>query len=299
MRRFLRRNGGGNGGTGSTSTPARATVSRAPARDETDWRAYDSVADAYTRVQQPRMALPAADLVGLANLAPGARVLDVGTGTGAVARAASQVVGDAGLVVGVDASVPMLARARAQDGGPRYAAAQAIDLPFRDQAFGAVLAGFVLPHFTRYETALFDMLRVLATGGTFGVSTWGPAEDEFQRAWREVCEQYAEHEVLRDAMATAVPWEERFADPERLKMALHDAGVRDILISRRQYRFQMTAEDYLAGRESAASGRFLRQMLGEELWGRLRARAREVFAERFADRFYDFRDVIVAVGFKR
>jgi ubiquinone/menaquinone biosynthesis C-methylase UbiE len=237
--------------------------------------------------------------VDLANIGPGARVLDVGTGTGAVARAASTAAGAEGLVIGVDASMPMLAQARAQGGAPTYAAAEAIDLPFRDQAFGAVLSGFVLPHFTRYETALFDMLRVLATGGTFGVSTWGPSEDEFQRAWREICEQYVEHEVLRDAMATAVPWEERFADPERLKMALHDAGVRDILISRRQYRFQMTTEDYLAGRESAASGRFLRQMLGEEMWERLQARAREVFAERFDERFYDFRDVNMAVGFKR
>jgi len=81
-------------------------------------------------------------------------------------------------------------------------------------------------------------------------------------------------------------------------MALHDAGVRDILISRREYRFQMTAQDYLTGRETAASGRFLRQMLGEGLWGRLRERARQRFAERFPDRFYDFRDVHMAIGFK-
>jgi ubiquinone/menaquinone biosynthesis C-methylase UbiE len=296
MRRFLRRNG--EGGTGRASAPARTSASQAHDREEPDWRAYDSIAEGYARVHQPRMEVPAADLVELANLASGARVLDVGTGTGAVARAASAAVGAEGMVVGIDASMPMLTQARSQGGGPKYAAAEAIDLPFRDQAFGAVLAGFVLAHFTRYETALFDILRVLATGGTFGVSTWGPSEDEFQRAWREVCEHYAEHEVLRDAMATVVPWEERFADPERLKMALHDAGVRDILISRRQYRFQMTADDYLLGRESAASGRFLRQMLGPELWERLRARAREVFAERFDDRFYDFRDVIVAVGFK-
>jgi len=292
---FRKRDGDGGGAT-------RAGQGRAPARravaEEPDWRAYDSVAEAYAAVQQPRMALPAADLVGLAEVGAGARVLDVGTGTGVVARAAAAAAGPDGLVVGVDVSRPMLAAAHAQRGGARYAAAAAIDLPFRDGAFGTVLASFVIPHFTRYETALFDMLRVLAPGGRFGVSTWGPSEDDFQRTWRQVCEEFAEHEILRDAMATAVPWEDRFTDPERLKMALHDAGVRDILISRRQYRFQMTAQDYLAGREAAASGRFLRQMLGEELWERLRARARERFAERFPDRFYDFRDVHMAIGFK-
>jgi hypothetical protein len=39
-------------------------------------------------------------------------------------------------------------------------------------------------------------------------------------------------------------------------------------------------------------------MLGEELWPRLQARAREVFAQRFDAQFNDFRDVNMAVGFK-
>jgi hypothetical protein len=39
-------------------------------------------------------------------------------------------------------------------------------------------------------------------------------------------------------------------------------------------------------------------MLGESLWPRLQARAREVFADRFPEEFNDFRDVNMAVGFK-
>src|SRR2546423_1462055 len=96
---FRKRDGGGGGAT-------RAGQGRAPARravaDEPDWRAYDSVAEAYAAVQQPRMALPAADLVELAEVGAGARVLDVGTGTGVVARAAVATAGPDGLVVGVD-----------------------------------------------------------------------------------------------------------------------------------------------------------------------------------------------------
>jgi ubiquinone/menaquinone biosynthesis C-methylase UbiE len=244
------------------------------------------------------MNLVAVDLVQLAEVRPGARVLDVGTGTGAVARAAAAAVGPEGRVVGIDPSMPMLRHAAAQDAGARYAAGTAIDLPFRDATFDDVLLAFVLPHFTKYETALFDLMRVLRKGGRMGVATWGSREDEFSRAWREVTFEFAEPEILRDSLTKALPWEERFRDPEQVKMALHDAGLRDILISRREYRYWITADDYLTGRETSASGRFLRQMLGDALWPRLQARAREVFAERFPAQFNDFRDVNVAVGFK-
>src|SRR5512140_50588 len=47
-----------------------------------------------------------------ARLAPGESVLDVGCGTGALSLEAARRVGERGLVVGVDVSGPMLARAR-------------------------------------------------------------------------------------------------------------------------------------------------------------------------------------------
>jgi ubiquinone/menaquinone biosynthesis C-methylase UbiE len=265
-----------------------------------DWRAYDSVATTYARVHAPHFALPAGDLVDLLGVREGDRVLDVGAGTGVAARAAAAVVGVSGLVVGIDPSSTMLVEARREGGGPRYAMAMAIDLPFRDRTFDHATANFVMSHFKKYDTALFDMLRVLQRGGRIGVSNWGAGHDrdEFSATWRGVTEEFADRRILSDAMQRAVPWEERFSDPRRLEEALYDAGVRDIRVERREYRFEMTAEDYLAGREIASQGRFLREMLGEGLWERFRARARDVFADRFPPRFNDFRDVILAVGTK-
>jgi ubiquinone/menaquinone biosynthesis C-methylase UbiE len=262
--------------------------------EEPNWRSYDSVADVYAKNLAPRTALPARDLVEIMQIPPGGRFLDVGTGTGVGARAALEA--GAGFVVGVDPSVPMLAEARRSGGQARFVAAETIDLPFRDGSFDAIVSVFAVSHFTKADTALFDMFRVLRSGGRIGVATWGPGDDEFTRTWYAVAEQYAEPEMLKDAYLRAMPGGERFSDGTRLKDALHDAGLRDIWIERRQYRFEMTTEEYLAGRESLAMGRFLRQMLGEEIWELFRRRVREAFAERFPPAFNDFRDVILAVG---
>jgi hypothetical protein len=141
---------------------------------------------------------------------------------------------------------------------------------------------------------------VLRPGGRLGVSAWaaGDEQDEFRKTWRGVAEEFAEHEILEDAHSRAMPWEERFSDRDTLKQTLHDAGVRDIWTEVRQYRFEVSREDWLAGREITPLGRFLRQMLGEELWETFGSRSRQVFAERFPARLNDFRDVNLAVGHK-
>jgi len=286
--------------------PGPARIPNAPAGRpassgrESDWRTYDSVADVYATTFGRELAVPAADLVKLADVRTGARVLDVGTGTGGAARAAATAAGEEGLVIGVDPAYPMVSIARREDGKPLYAVATAIDLPFKNEAFGIVLANFVLSHFARYETALFDMLRVLRPGGRMAVTAWGVGDDrdEFSTAWEAVAEEFAEQEMLQDAHDRALPWEERFSDRSRLKAALHEAGLRDIWVEQRDYRFELTVEEYLSGRDITSKGRFLRQMLGEELWEVFRRRTRETFAERFPARLNDFRPVIFAVGHK-
>jgi ubiquinone/menaquinone biosynthesis C-methylase UbiE len=256
------------------------------------------VAAEYERVHAPRTAQIGADLVTVAGVLPGERVLDVGTGTGVVAEAAQRAAGEKTLVVGVDASLPMLLEGRRVRPASRLVASQAIDLPFRDARFDVVTAAFVLTHFTKYDTALHEILRVLTRGGRLAVSVWGEREDEFQRTWREQVEQVATKEMLRGAMAKAMPWEDRFRDPRRLEETLREAGLRPVRVERRQYRFEMSLEDYVISREVAASGRFLRDMLGPRMWEPFRERVRTLFRERFPDPLVDFRDVLLAVGTK-
>lgn len=106
-----------------------------------------------------------------ARLSAGQRVLDVGCGTGSLALAAARRVGTTGAVCAVDASAPMVARARrkAARGGVeidfRDAAAQ--QLPYADGTFDLVLCTLVLHHLGRAgrEAATREMKRVLRPGG--------------------------------------------------------------------------------------------------------------------------------------
>ena len=148
-----------------------------------DWRSYDSVAETYARIHAPRLAEPARDLVELTGVQPGWSVLDVGTGTGV---AAFEATGAGAKVVGIDEALGMLRVARSANGSLPLASALAIDLPFRDGAFDALLANFVIAHFTKYKTALFEMKRVLRSGGRIGLTAWADAEDDLARTWFEL-----------------------------------------------------------------------------------------------------------------
>ncbi|HJV05301.1 MAG TPA: methyltransferase domain-containing protein [Actinomycetota bacterium] len=260
-----------------------------------DWRAFDEVAEEYARIRAPLHRPAAADLV--AALGPPAEggLLDLGTGTGVLLAEARK----AGWrpAVGVDRSVPMLAQARAS-GPAAVAAADAVDLPFRDATFGAVAGAFVIHTFSRYETALFDLVRVLRSGGRAGFATWGSTDDEFSRTWRSIAETYSTRELLADAVRRAAPWRERFSDPGRLDEALRGAGLRSVRVERRQYRASLSIEVYLASQEITAEGRFLRGMLPETMWARFRDQVRETFRSRFAEPLGDTYEVLLSIGSK-
>lgn len=263
-----------------------------------NWRSYDGIAETYERVWAPLMAMPGRDLVALAGPSPDARALDLGTGTGVVAEALGEAIGTQGLVVGVDISSGMLGVGRRHRPSLRLVAAGAIDLPFRNATFDLVTGNFVISHFTKYKTALFDVLRVLKSGGRLAVSAWGPVVDEFTKTWQELVEGVVGRRLLQDVQKQVAPWQEHFSDRAKLENVLYDSGLRQIRIESREYRQQLSLDDYLAAREASSSGRFTRDMLGPEGWESFRARARRTFAERYPDPLTDFNDALLAVATK-
>lgn len=112
----------------------------------------------------------------LLGLTPGDGVLDVACGPGNFTRDFARVVGDAGLVIGIDASPTMLARA-VHDTPAReypnvgYVRGDAIRLPFRDESFDAVCCFAALHLFPDPFAALDHMARVLTSGGRIAILT--------------------------------------------------------------------------------------------------------------------------------
>ena len=92
------------------------------------------------------------------------KLLDVATGTGQVARAATRILGDPRAVLGLDPSIGMLRQARRMHAGP-LVQARAEAIPLRDEAFDMLSMGFALRHVATLETAFAEYRRVLRPGG--------------------------------------------------------------------------------------------------------------------------------------
>jgi SAM-dependent methyltransferase len=109
----------------------------------------------------------------------GARVLDLGCGTGEDVREMGRLVGPRGAAVGVDSSAALLERARGRtlsgDGPVRFVQADAATLPFAEAAFDGVRVERVLQHVADPDGVIREAARILRPGGRLVVvePDWG------------------------------------------------------------------------------------------------------------------------------
>ena len=171
------------------------------------------------------------ELVELAGLHSGDRVLDVACGTGILARLAARAVGPTGKTVGTDINEGMLAMARTAVGlaeGPpiEWRTSDAAALPFPDASFDVVLCQYGLEFFADRVRGVREMARVLGPGGRLVVRVWRTLDRQpFYVALLEALERH-----VRTGVGAPILKAFSLADPAELRTLIAAAGFRDVHI---------------------------------------------------------------------
>ena len=187
----------------------------------------------YERFFIPAIGRPVARrLIRSAALRSGERVLDVGCGTGVVARLAAAEVGTEGTVAGLDPNPGMLAVAASvtpPELGIAWHQASAESMPLPAGAFDVVLCQMSLQFMDDRRQGLREMRRVLADDGRIMLNVPGPAGAVF--------------EIFIDAMTRHLG--NQAAGFARAVFALHDeTELQTLLREAGFHRVSTVAEDY-------------------------------------------------------
>ncbi len=143
---------------------------------------WDRMAPIYRNEIDPRFAPVIDNLIARAGLLPGQRILDLGTGTGAVAARVAPLVAPGGTVTAIDISPAMLALAQGRIArlsldNVTCAEGRAEDIPAEGGTFDTVLASLCLMFAIDRGAAAQEIARVLRPSGRLVAAVWaGPEE---------------------------------------------------------------------------------------------------------------------------
>src|SRR5262245_28146443 len=185
-------------------------------------------AEGYESYMVPVLFAPwASDLVEAADPRPGESVLDVGCGTGIVARQVASRLRCSAAVTGIDPNPNMLAVARAAGARERVSVTwregRAEALPFTDAGFDLALCQFALMFFGDRAAALAEIRRVLKGDGRLALNVWlGLDRHPFYRTLHEVIQRRIGVSALADIFA--------LGDTNELRRLLSDADFRRVEI---------------------------------------------------------------------
>jgi len=160
------------------------------------------------------------------------RAIDVGTGTGTLARQAARRAPE-GDALGVDISRPLIERARALAAaeGPanvRFELADAQVHPFPPGGADVAVSRFGVMFFDDLEAAFANVRRALAPRGRLAFSCWQPLE---RNDWAAIPgDAMAEHVGPPDTFGPGQPGPYSLADPDRVRAVLAAAGFADVAL---------------------------------------------------------------------
>ena len=147
---------------------------------DTDTVFAGSIPKLYDEYLVPLIFEPyAADMVNRLRSRALARVLEIAAGTGVVTRALASGLTERVSIVSTDLNQAMLFHASAikTSRTVEWGQADAMELPFGDGAFDAVVCQFGVMFFPNKPKAFFEARRVLRPGGIFIFSVWDRIEE--------------------------------------------------------------------------------------------------------------------------
>lgn len=183
-----------------------------------------SAAAAYERYMGRWSRRLAPGFLAFAGVRDGERVLDLGSGTGALALAAADAL-PSSQVVGVEPSEAFVRFARSRGAPPRvhFDTGDATALPGAAQHFDHALAQLVLNFVPDHRRAIAEMRRVTRPGGGVGACVWdyGDGMQMLRVFWDAVV-------ALDPSMAPRDERHMKLWPPGQLSAAWADAGLEDV-----------------------------------------------------------------------
>lgn len=202
---------------------------------------FDGAASNYDRIGPRFFRALGARLVEMMGLAKGARLLDIGTGTGAVLIPGAQAVGPEGSVIGIDLSNEMLGEAeraaRAAGVSVQLGKMDAEALEFSDRSFDAATFGFSVFFCPSMERALREAYRVLVEDGAVGLTVWSKSPPPFDPAWKLFADMVRSYDV-----EVRMPQKVAFM-PEEIDDLLSRVGFAERVITTEPHQFAFVTED--------------------------------------------------------
>jgi ubiquinone/menaquinone biosynthesis C-methylase UbiE len=137
-----------------------------------------SIPENYDRYLGPLLfEFTAADMARrIANIVSGpSKLLEVACGTGISTRHLAGALVQGTELIATDLNEAMIAHAEKVNGdlpGVRYSKADALDLPFDDSSFDAVVCQFGIMFFPDKKRGMQEMFRVLRPGGVLALNVW-------------------------------------------------------------------------------------------------------------------------------
>ena len=180
------------------------------------------------------------ELIERAQLSAQSRVLDIGTGTGDIAREILRRY-PSSVVAAADYTFEMMYAGKQKGRALNFNSADALHLPFADETFDAVVSGFLLRNVTDIDAAFREHYRVLKQGGRFvSLDTTRPEKNFFSPFI-----QFHLQTIIPtlgkliagngNAYSYLTRSTENFLRAEELAQRAHNAGFRDVGFVRKNF----------------------------------------------------------------